>query len=181
METLRQFAATEAAAAENSDIFSALGIDWMMLIFQIVAFIILVLLLGKFVYPWLMKSVDERQEKITAASKAAAEAQAAAVDAEARVEKLLKKARIEASEIVATAKLESANAVAASEEKAKKRSDQIIADAQTEIQKEVAAAKTLLHNETIELVALATEKVVGKAVSSKIDESLIADAIKAVK
>ncbi len=181
MEILRQFASTEAAAAESSDIFSALGINWMMLIFQIVAFLLLVVLLGKFVYPWLIKSVDERQDKINAATKAASEAQAAAVDAEARVEKLLKKARVEAADIVATAKLESASALAASEEKAKKRSEQIISDAQDEIKKEVIAAKTALHNETIELVALATEKVVGKAVSSKIDESLITDALKAVK
>ena len=181
MELLRQFASTETAATGSSDIFSALGINWMMLIFQTVAFLLLVVLLGKFVYPWLMKSVDERQEKINAASKAASEAQAAAADAEERVEKLLKKARVEAADIVATAKLESATALAASEEKAKKRSEQIVADAQEEIQKEVIAAKTALHNETIELVALATEKVVGKTVSSKIDETLISDALKAVK
>jgi F-type H+-transporting ATPase subunit b len=179
MELLRQFASTEAAP--SSDIFSALGINWMMLIFQIVAFLILVALLGKFVYPWLIKSVDERQDKINAASKAAAEAQAAAVDAEARVEKLLKKARGEAADIVANAKLESANSLAASEDKAKKRAEQIVADAQDEIQKEITAAKKALHNETIELVALATEKVVGKAVSSKIDESLITDALKVAK
>ncbi len=181
MEILRQFAATEATTTGSSDIFSALGINWMLLIFQIVAFLILVALLAKFVYPWLMKSVDERQDKINAASKAASEAQAAAADAEVRVEKLLKKARGEAADIVATAKLESATALAASEEKAKKRAEQIVADAQDEIQKEVIAAKTALHNETLELVALATEKVVGKTVSAKIDESLIADALKAVK
>ncbi len=180
MEILRQFASTETTAA-SSDIFSALGINWMTLIFQIVAFLILVFLLGKFVYPWLMKSVDERQEKIAAASKAASEAQAAAEDAEARVETLLKKARVEAADIVATAKLESAKSLADSEEKAKKRAEQIAADAQEEIKKEVIAAKNALHNETIELIALATEKVVGKTVSAKIDESLINDALKAVK
>lgn len=180
MENLRQFASTETTAA-SSDIFSALGINWMMLIFQIVAFLILVVLLGKFVYPWLIKSVDERQDKINAASKAASEAQTAVADAEARVEKLLKQARVEAADIVATAKLESATALAASEDKAKKRADQIIKDASTEIQKEVLAAKATLHNETLELVALATEKVAGKAVSSKVDEEIIKASIKAVK
>jgi len=180
MEILRQFAAPETVNA-NGDLFSAIGINWMMLIFQIVAFLLLVALLGKFVYPWLIKSVDERQDKINAASKAASEAQAAAADAETRVEKLLKKARVEAADIVATAKIESASALAASEEKAKKRSEQIVADAQDEIQKEVIAAKIALHNETIELVALATEKVVGKIVNAKIDETLISDALKAVK
>ena len=179
MDIARQFAAAPQVASEG--IFSALGINWMMLIFQIVAFLILVWLLGKFVYPWLLKSVDERQEKIEAASKAAAEAQTAAADAEARVEKLLKKARAEAADIVATAKLESAAALSASEEKAKKRAEQIVADAQSEIAKEVISAKKALHNETIELVALATEKLVGSAVSKTIDESLIRDALKAAE
>jgi hypothetical protein len=39
----------------------------------------------------------------------------------------------------------------------------------------------MLHNETLELVAFATEKVVGKTMTGKIDESIIDDAIKAVK
>lgn len=180
MEILRQFASTETTTG-SSDIFSALGINWMMLIFQIIAFLILVVLLGKFVYPWLIKSVDERQDKINAASKAASEAQAAAADAEARVEELLKKARTEAADIVATAKLESATALAAGEEKAKKRADQIIRDASSEIQKEVLAAKELLHNETLELVALATEKVVGKVVTANLDDEIIKSSIKAAQ
>jgi F-type H+-transporting ATPase subunit b len=177
MNIARQFASTETAA--TGDIFSALGINWMMLIFQIVAFLILVWLLGKFVYPWLLKSVDERQDKIEAASKAASEAQIAAADAEAKVEKLLKKARFEAANIVATAKLESSAALAASEEKAKKRAEQIVIDAQSEIAKEVISAKNALHNETIELVALATEKIVGHVVSKSVDETLIRESLKA--
>ncbi len=176
MQSLTQFATTS-----NGNVFASLGIDWQMLILQIVAFLILVFILGKYVYPWLMKSVDERQERIEAATKAATEAQNAALEGEERIEKLLKKARDEAADIVATAKLESTTALAASEEKAKKRSEQIVADAQTEIQKEVVAAKKALHNETIELVALATEKIVGKTISSKIDESLISETLKAVK
>ena len=179
MHYLTQFASETTETKGN--IFTSLGIDWQMLILQIVAFLILVAILGKFVYPWLIKSVDERQDKINAANKAASEAQASAADAENRVEKLLKKARGEAADIVATAKLESTAALTASEEKAKKRSEQIVADAQDEIQKEVIAAKTALHNETLELVVLATEKVVGKTISSKIDEKLIADSLEAVK
>lgn len=180
MEILRQFASTETAPG-GSDIFSALGINWMMLIFQIVAFLLLVVLLGKWVYPWLIKSVDERQDKIDQAAKVATEAQAAAADAEIRIEKLLKKARSEAADIIANAKLESTNAQTASEEKAKKRAEQIVTDAQDEIQKEVIAAKKALHNETIELVAQATEKIIGKTMTAKIDEAFIADILKEAK
>jgi F-type H+-transporting ATPase subunit b len=172
---------TQFASEAKADIFTSLGIDWQMLILQIIAFLVLVFILGKFVYPILIKSVDERQDKIDAANKAAAEAQAAAADAETRVEKLLKKARIEAAEIVETAKTESNVLLTASEEKAKKRSEQIVASAQDEIQKEVIAAKSALHNETVELVALATEKVVGKTVSSTVNNKVIAESLEAVK
>lgn len=175
---LTQFATTDSA---SGGIFGALGIDWKTLILQIIAFLLLVWLLGKFVYPWLMKSVDERRDSIEAASKAAAHAAAAAIEAEANVAKLLKQARLDAADIVATAKLESASALDASAQKAQQRAEQIVADAQASITKDVLAAKKALYNETLELVAMATEKVVGKVITSATDTKLIDDAVKAVK
>lgn len=175
---LTQFATAEPA---SRGLVSALGIDWKMLILQIIAFLILVWLLGKFVYPWLMKSVDERQRKIDVAAKMAAKAQAEAEKSEMRIQQLLKKAREDASDILETAKIEATNSQAAGEERAKKRAEQIITTAQEDIQKEVENARIMLHNETLELVALATEKVVGKTMTGKVDESIINDAIKAVK
>ena len=178
MEILGQFAATETATLS---LITVLGIDWMMLTFQIVAFLITVLLLSKFVYPWLMKSVDERQHKIETSAKATAEAQEAADHTEKRIVKLLSKAQIEADEIVASAKAESTATIAAAEESSKKRADQIIASAQREIDSEILLAKKAIQNEMVELVALATEKVVGKVVSDKIDNKLIIDSIKEAK
>ena len=67
MNFLSQFA---AETTTNKDLFTALGIDWRLLILQIIAFLVLVALLGKFVYPWLIKSVDARQDGIEAAAKA---------------------------------------------------------------------------------------------------------------
>lgn len=179
MEIIRQIASTEGAG--KSSLIEMLGIDWKMLIFQIIAFLVMVLLLSKFVYPWLMKSVDERQSKIDATAKAMIEAQAATQNSEKRIAKLMAEAQVEANDIVNTAKSESAAALTVSENKSKKRAEQIIADAGTQIENEILAAKKALHNETIELVALATEKIVGKAVSKDIDNSLIADAVKDVK
>lgn len=180
MQTLlRQFAATEAEA--SSDIFTALGIDWKLLILQIVAFLILVWLLGKFVYPWLMKSVDDRQAKIEAAAKAAEEAGKAAAEAEERTAALLDEARKEAADIVNTARLESAAALQASEAKAKKQAEHIVSEAHEQIQKDILAAKKALQKETVELVAMATEKVVGKLVDAKLNDTVIKDAITAVE
>lgn len=179
MNLLTQLAMAEEPA--SGDVFAALGIDWMMLIFQTIAFVILVWLLGKFVYPILMKTVDARQAEIEASSKAAAEAEKQAIAAKESVEKLMKQARREASDIVLTAKEEAAAAIEAAEVKSKVRAQRIVADAHAQIDKDIVAAKKALHNETLELVALATEKVVGKTVTAKVDEAVISAAVKGAK
>lgn len=174
MTNLSQFA---EAAAGNKDLFTALGIDWRLLILQIIAFLILVALLGKFVYPWLMKSVDERQAGIEAAAEATAEAQKAAESNKEAVAELLAEARKEASEIIATAKLESANNLSASEKKAAQIAERIVADAHEQLDKDVASARKVLYNDTLELVGLATEKVIAKKLDKKADSELIASAV----
>ena len=174
MTFLRQFAAETAEAG----LFGVLGIDWRLLVLQIIAFLILVFLLGKFVYPWLMKSVDERQENIEAAAKAATEAQKAAADSQEKTAALLSKARKEAAEIVSTAKLESADMLTTSEAKAKKSAERIVAEAHVQIEKDITAARTTLFNDTVEMVALATEKIVGAELSQSIDTKRIEKALK---
>lgn len=174
---------TFVASAEpaSSNLFVALGIDWKMLIFQALGFVVLVWLLGKFVYPVLMKTVDARQAEIEASTKAAVQAEKKAAKAEEDIAKLMKKARAEASEIVTTAKEEANAAIEAAESKAKQRGERLLADAQDQIGKDVIAAKKALHNETLDLVALATEKVVGKTVSPKVDAAVISAAVKEAK
>ena len=177
MGILTQLASTEAAPA-SGNIFTSLGIDWKVLLLQTVAFLLLVWLLGKFVYPWLMKSVDERQEKIEESVKAAQAAEKKAESAQDEIAKMLKEARKEASEIVITAKDEAAAMVESSDKKAKARSEKIVADAHDQIEKDVIAARKTLHNDTIDLVAMATEKVIGKTVTDKVDDKVIASAVK---
>ena len=175
MNFLTQFAET---AATNSNFFEALGIDWRLLILQIIAFLILVALLGKFVYPWLMKQVDERQADIEAAATAAVEAKKDAAASHEKTASLLAKARKEAAEIVSTAKLESQEMLTLSEKKAKRTAEQIVADAHVQIDADIARVKKELYNETLDLVTLATKKVIGNELDDKLDNKRIAAAVK---
>lgn len=170
-----------ATEASDSDLFSALGIDWRLLVIQIIAFVILVALLKKFVYPIFLKSIDERQESIEKAQKAGVEAQKEANKSKLEMEELLSTARKEAADIVAIAKDEASEIVSKSEDKARDNAERIVSDAQAEIGRDVEAARKELHNQTIELVALATEKVIGKTHASKIDSDIIAQALKETK
>lgn len=184
MEYLTQLtvmASATSAENEGGDILSALGIDWTLLAIQLVAFLVLVWILGKFVYPVFVRIIDERQDKIEASVKAAEAAEQKAESAQEEVAKLLQEARKEARDIVTTAKDEATAMVEASDKKAKARAEKIVADAHDQIEKDVIAARKALHNDTIELVALATEKVVGKVATAKVDDALIASAVKEAK
>lgn len=177
---LTTLASTSSASSEGG-FLAALGIDWTLLIIQLVAFLVLVWILSKFVYPVFVRIIDERQDKIDASVKAAEIAEQKAESAQEQVAALLKEARKEARDIVATAKDEASAMVEASDAKAKARSEKIVADAHDQIEKDVIAARKVLHNDTIDLVALATEKVVGNLADVKLDNKVIETAVKEIR
>ena len=170
------FAATEAA--EEASLFGALGIDWRMLVLQVIAFAVLVWFLGKFVYPHLIKAIDKREQAIADSVAAANEAEEKAEQTQAEIEKLFAEARAESTAIIETAHKEAATMVKDAEEKAKKRADQIVSDARAQLDQDVRKARLALREEATELVALATEKIVREKVDTKRDAALLASALK---
>jgi F-type H+-transporting ATPase subunit b len=175
MNAITQFA---EASTGSTDVFSAIGFDWKMLLFQIIGFVILVWLMSKYVYPPLLKTIDERQAKIEAGNKAATTAEKKAAETKEEMAKMLREARREASEIVSTAKEEANAAIEAADAKSKVRTERLLSEAHAQVEKDIASARKTLHNETLSLVALATEKVVGATVSAKVDDDIIATAVK---
>lgn len=176
------YLASEAATAKPSgDLFSSLGINLEMLIFQSIAFIILVLLLGKFVFPVLMKAVDDRQAKIEEAGNAAEAAEKKAEVAQAKIEEALKKARTEASDIVSTAKSEATQMIEKAETNAKNRSERIVAEAREDLKKDVFAARKALEKDTISLVKQAASLAIAGIADSRLDDTLIKKSLEKAK
>lgn len=179
MQTLTTVA--KAATGESSDLFASLGIDWKMLLFQIIAFAMLLWILNKYVFPVIVKSIDEREKKITEGRRLAEEAAEKASSAQEEIAKMMKRAQKDAATIISDAK-ETANKIAEeSDKKNKERAERIIAGAHADIAREVASAKKDLYNEMLDLVTLATEKVAGKEVTKSIDKKTIASAIEKAK
>ena len=173
--------ATQFAAVEQTDLMSSLGINWQLLIFQIIAFGILVFALGKWVFPVFFRIIDKRQAVIEESNRAAIDASKYAEKAQAEIAAMLKQARSEAKDIVSTAKEEAGAMVQDAETRGKTQAEHIVSAAHEEITKEVIAAKKALHNETVDLVAMATEKVVGSSVDAKVDGKVIEAALKEAK
>ena len=169
----------EAAAAESGQagLFESLGLDLKQLLINAAAFLILVVILGRFVYPTLIKAIDSRREAIEKSLEDAKKTQEATEDAEKRVQALLADARKEADEIIARSNAEAAGAIAEAETKAKQRADQLLADARVQLGAEIVKARAALKKDTFKLVALATEKVVEERLDSDKDTKLIEAAI----
>jgi F-type H+-transporting ATPase subunit b len=168
-------AETEAA---KPSLLGSLGIDVQLLVIQTVAFLVLLWVLSKFVYPVLSKMLETREAAIRQSAKAAEEAEQKADETKAEMNRLLDEARKQASQIMTAAKNEAASVVEAADAAASARAERIVADAHTQIEKDVTTAKKALREETINLVALATEKVIGKTVTPEVDKKVIASAIK---
>lgn len=178
MGTLHVFASATEGSAENADLFGVLGIDWRLLVLQTISFLIVLWVLKRFVYPPLTRALDERQKTIEASLKAAKEAETQAEKTQAKVEKLLSDARAQASEITATAKTEASSTIEAAEAKAKAKAERLLEQAHEQMEQDVLAARSALKQDTIELVALATEKIVREKVNSKQDTVLIEKTVK---
>ena len=181
VDTLLQFAVAEEAATESNGILGALGIDWQLLLFQAIGFLIVVWLMAKFVYPVLLKQIDERERKINESVEAAKHAEKSAEEAEQRIEEQMKKARKEASEIVAVAKAEATQMVEKADADAAKRSEHLVAEAHEQIEKDILAARKHLERDTLELVKKAASLVTAGVADSKLDTALIKKSIEGAK
>lgn len=168
-------AATEAT---ESDLLGSLGIDVQLLVLQSVAFLLLLFVLARFVFPSLSAMLERREKAIEESLAAAAEADKKAAASEKRVTELLHQARLEADTILATAKTEASELVEAAETKSRKRAEQIVADAEVQLEKDVEKARQTLQKDTLELVAHATERVLGAKLDASLDKKVIERALR---
>lgn len=175
MLALSYIVATQST--NGGSVLDTLGIDVKLLIFQIIGFGILVWFMSKYIFPVLIKAIDNRQKTIETGLKEAAEARKALENAETKADDVLAEARKEAEALIQRSQEEAANALLAAEEKAKVRANQIVADARTTLAVDVRKAREALKHDTISLVALATERIIGEKIDTKKDSELIARAL----
>lgn len=179
LQLLTTIAETEVAAesTEAAGGISALGLNWKSFLFQLITFVIVLLILKKFVFGKLINVLDARQKAVEDSLKNAAEIEEKLANAEKSIAKMLSDARKEADEVVSSSHKEAAQAVEAAEQKATKRAEHIVKEAKEQMGVEIAKARDELKAETIKLVAAATERVIGEKLDATKDARLIDAAI----
>ena len=147
------------------------------LIAEVIAFILLVLILAKWVYPPIIRIATERESKIAAGVRAAEEAEKRLQEVQQQVQQVLGEARNQAREIVARAHTDAtveAEEVAA---RGRAQAEALLERARAEIAAERDRAIQDLRAVESDLVVDATARLLGEVLDRRAHERLIEEAL----
>lgn len=162
--------------AESGGI-SALGLNVQAFVFQLITFVIVLVILQKFVFGKLVATLDARQKAVDDSIKHAKAAEEKLAGAEKTIAGMLQEARKEADEVVSASHKEAAQMVEAAETKAAARAEHIVKEAKSQMDVELAKAREALKKDTAQLVALATEHIIKEKLDQTKDAKLINTAL----
>jgi len=144
---------------------------------EVIAFILMILILARWVYPPVMRAAEGRQrqisEQLAAAERARQEAEQRLADAEGH----LNEARQRGAEIVEGAGRSAEQLRTELRGRAQEEAKRIVDNATREIDAERQKAVDAVRGQVADLVVAATEKVVGETLDDRLHRSLIDRAI----
>jgi F-type H+-transporting ATPase subunit b len=144
---------------------------------EVIAFIAMILVLGRWVYPRVMAAAEGRQRQIGEQLAAAERARHEAEDRLGLAEAQFQEARAQAAGIVEGAGRSADQLRAELRARAEEDARRIIENAARDIEAERKKAIDSVRTEVADLVVVATEKVVGETLDDQRHKKLIADAI----
>ena len=170
-------------AADSGSSGSGLGafdISWKGLLFQLITFVLVLLIFKRWILPPLNRTLEGRRQAVEKGLEDAKASEEALAKAEAKAEEILAKARAQADAALAEAKDAGAGVIAKAEEAAGQRANLIIKEAEARLGEEREKLRQELRAELGELVADATEKIIHEKIDAKKDISLIERAIRGI-
>ena len=138
---------------------------WQMLI-SLLNLLILFLILKKFMYKPVKKTLAERQKLIDERFENAQKAQSDADSAKREYESKLANADSEAADIIKAARAKAERKSEKIVSSAKSKADEILRQAQTDAELEKKKAEADIKNEITEVSSLLTEKLLGREINS---------------
>jgi len=147
----------------------------------LIAFILVVTVISKYVLPPLNKVLSERQEQIRGELEAADKAKSDAEEADAERRAALEQARAQARDIVSQAQTTADQIVVAATAEGQGIHDRIVASAEAEVVVARQAAVEEVTARVGEIVLAAAERVVGREIKAADHQDLINEAIAAVR
>ena len=151
------------------------------LIVEIVAFLIVLGFLWRYVLPPVNRALEERQRQIQSALEAAEAARNEADETRAQRQRILDEARQQARDIVAQANKTAQRVVSEAEERGQREHDRLVASASGEI---AAARQRAVKDVSTQLGALVlsvARQVIGREIDPERHRALIDEAVEALR
>lgn len=155
-----------------------LGIQLPSIIAQIINFVILAVLLNKFLYKPVLKILDERKSKIKLSLDQAEKSQAQTKELESEKAKLISEAKKQAQEIIAEAKKQGVVAKNELIEKAKHEIKQQQEKSLLEIESILKKERAKLEKDALILASTLTKKTLEKSLDDSSQAKIIDSALK---
>lgn len=170
-------------AAESSEAtgLGALGVSFQAFLIQLITFVLVFLLLKKFAFDRIGKTLEERRKTIDDGVRLGQKLEKEREKLDEEVAKVLREARHDADKIIATAHKEAREIQREAEKSGQKKVEAMVDDAHDRIEEDKKQAKRSLEKDIVGLVSEATETIVHEKVDSKKDAELIDKAIKGRK
>jgi F-type H+-transporting ATPase subunit b len=150
-----------------------------LMFWTVIIFILLLIILKKFAWKPILKSVDDRNNSIKEALLSAEKAKEEMQQLSADNDKILKQARMERDSIIKDAREIKEKTISEAKNKAAKEAEKIITEAKEQIKNEQMKAMTELKNEIADISIQMAEKIIKTELKdSKSQKKLIEEDIK---
>lgn len=148
------------------------------LIGQVITFAVFVWFCMKFVWPFLLNAMQEREKKIADGLDAANRAQRDLEQAQAKVEEQLRESKEKAAEIIEQANKRASQIIDEAKEAASQEGARLVAAAQAEIEQEANRAKEGLRQQVSELAVAGASKILAKSIDESAHSELLDQLVK---
>ena len=152
------------------EVFSQLGIEWGLLISQIVNCLVLIIILRATLYQPVLNMLEQRKQRIAQGMKDAERASAAAREAEHDKEKVLEEARREAQEVRAQATRDAEKIAQDIRSRAEQEATEIRQKAQADAQAQLESALADANKQIADLAILATQQILGRELANRSEQ-----------
>lgn len=140
---------------------------------QMITFMILVGVTMKYIWPPMMKALDDRRKQIASGLEAAERGHHELELARHRATEKLRDAKLEAAKIIDQANQRATRMVEEAKEKARDEGDRLITLAKEQIDQELRAAKQQLFKQVAGLAMTGAEKILAEKIDAKTNDRLV--------
>lgn len=166
---------------EHAAGIAALGIDWKILVAQLVNFLILYFLLSKFAFGPLIKMLESRRKNVEVSEKTVKAIEQEKAKLDETVKTTVAKAKKEAQTIIAASQKSMKEEIATAKKESEARSAKLLADTKQQIEAMKKETKAELSREIGMLVVQATQRVIESDLSQQEKDTITSSIVKEVE